>query len=338
AFPFRMTPENLVRHRLDPNIGFWRQLKEGSDRFEATGEEPLVTVRAGRYAFFPYPDPDREAEAASHRRQEDARMAALIREGHPAVRTTYVDGGQHPIFRLLARQGVDLGDISQPEAIAHAGREIPLTTGSAAAPHPGGTPGPVPQSQAYAPAAAAPPDPAAAPARLPATAVPPLRREASLALRDSLAAAEGGGWLARLTAATEAVRPEPEGPPARESFAAASRGVVGRDIVLPPGPVARGGSARDIVLPPGPVAQGGFGREILPPGPVARGGFGRNAAAAQDPASRVYSRAAAAADLPVRGGFYGVSAATAARSPARPVSRSASAAAQAPQRWWETRD
>jgi hypothetical protein len=71
---------------------------------------------------------------------------------------------------------------------------------------------------------------------------------------------------------------------------------------------------------------------------VARGGFGRNAAAAQDPASRVYSRAAAAADLPVRGGFYGVSAATAARSPARPVSRSASAAAQAPQRWWETRD
>src|SRR5215207_2203483 len=44
AYPFRMTAENLVRHRLDPNIPFWRQLKEGSDRFEAPGAEPVVRV------------------------------------------------------------------------------------------------------------------------------------------------------------------------------------------------------------------------------------------------------------------------------------------------------
>src|SRR3954463_16557559 len=37
AYPFRMTAENMAKHRLDPNIGFWRQLKEGADRFEATG-------------------------------------------------------------------------------------------------------------------------------------------------------------------------------------------------------------------------------------------------------------------------------------------------------------
>ena len=51
AFPFRMTAENLAMHRTDPNIGFWQQLKEGSDRFEATGQEPEVTVSAGKYAF-----------------------------------------------------------------------------------------------------------------------------------------------------------------------------------------------------------------------------------------------------------------------------------------------
>jgi murein L,D-transpeptidase YafK len=51
AYPFRMTAENLVRHRLDPNIGFWRQLKEGSDWFEAMGREPMVSVSGGRYTF-----------------------------------------------------------------------------------------------------------------------------------------------------------------------------------------------------------------------------------------------------------------------------------------------
>src|SRR5215207_6592533 len=49
AYPFRMTAENMVKYRSDPNIGFWRQLKEGSDQFEATGEEPVVSMSAGRY-------------------------------------------------------------------------------------------------------------------------------------------------------------------------------------------------------------------------------------------------------------------------------------------------
>ena len=40
AFPFRMTPENMARHRSNPNIAFWRNLKEGSDHFEATRQPP----------------------------------------------------------------------------------------------------------------------------------------------------------------------------------------------------------------------------------------------------------------------------------------------------------
>ena len=126
AYPFRMTAENLVRHRLDPNIAFWRQLKEGSDRFEATGQEPVVVVKGGRYTFRPLEDPQAEAEVAAYRLQEEDHAAALLEEGRPAVRTTYADGGQHPSFAALARRGVNLGEVSRPEALPAAGREIVL--------------------------------------------------------------------------------------------------------------------------------------------------------------------------------------------------------------------
>ena len=106
AYPFRMTAENMVKYRSDPNIGFWRQLKEGSDRFEATGEEPVVSVSAGRYVFKPAKDPDKEARAVARRSEEEARIDALTEEGRAAIRTTYADGGQHPLFLALLRRGV----------------------------------------------------------------------------------------------------------------------------------------------------------------------------------------------------------------------------------------
>src|ERR1700748_1589746 len=42
AYPFRMTPANFAKHRNNPNIPFWRMLKEGSDEFELTRQEPVV--------------------------------------------------------------------------------------------------------------------------------------------------------------------------------------------------------------------------------------------------------------------------------------------------------
>jgi murein L,D-transpeptidase YafK len=126
AFPFRMTARNIARHRLDPHIEFWRQLKEGSDRFEATGEEPSVGVAGGRYVFAPSKDPAREALAQARLKDEEARTAALIADGSAAIRTTYSDGGQHPTFAALAARGASLGQISRPEALALAGREITI--------------------------------------------------------------------------------------------------------------------------------------------------------------------------------------------------------------------
>jgi hypothetical protein len=114
----------MARHRSDPHIGFWRQLKEGFDRFEATGEEPVVSVSAGRYAFAPSKDPAKEARVRARRSEEEARIAALVADGAGAVRTTYSDGGQHPFFAALLRRGAHLGMVSRPEALAFAGREI----------------------------------------------------------------------------------------------------------------------------------------------------------------------------------------------------------------------
>lgn len=126
AFPFRMTAANMARHRTDPNIGFWRQLKEGSDRFEATGEEPVVGVAAGRYAFQPLKDPEKEAAAQALHRSEAERIAGIVEEGAAAVRTTYSDGGQHAFWAHRISQGFPVGDISRPEALAYAGQEVVL--------------------------------------------------------------------------------------------------------------------------------------------------------------------------------------------------------------------
>src|SRR5690348_6130341 len=42
AYPFRMTPANLARHRNNPNLAFWKMIKEGYDHFEVSHLEPKV--------------------------------------------------------------------------------------------------------------------------------------------------------------------------------------------------------------------------------------------------------------------------------------------------------
>jgi murein L,D-transpeptidase YafK len=50
-FPFRMTEENMRRHRHSPWLSFWRNLKEGYDIFERTAAPPEVVVDGTRYTF-----------------------------------------------------------------------------------------------------------------------------------------------------------------------------------------------------------------------------------------------------------------------------------------------
>jgi murein L,D-transpeptidase YafK len=94
SYPFRMTPENLAKHREDPNISFWRNLKEGSDIFEVTREEPRVAVTDRRYDFGP-----EQPQVAEKRAADEQILAELMSKGMPAMRVIDEDGRQHASFR-----------------------------------------------------------------------------------------------------------------------------------------------------------------------------------------------------------------------------------------------
>jgi murein L,D-transpeptidase YafK len=115
AYPFRMTPQNLARHRNSPHMKFWRMLKEGYDHFELTRQEPKVDVCERRYVFnaesnrrftptgrCPQMEVPEDVVAAvkDKQRRDNAQIAELVRRGTPASAVrTYADGGMHPTFR-----------------------------------------------------------------------------------------------------------------------------------------------------------------------------------------------------------------------------------------------
>ncbi|SFC69117.1 Murein L,D-transpeptidase YafK [Bosea sp. CRIB-10] len=127
AYPFRMTPENLAKHRLDPNIAFWKNLKEGSDFFEVAKDEPAVSVAGGRYAFNrdgSQIDSSITQAVAQKRQQDEIQVAALVSKGTPAVKLIYDDGDQHSSFkRQLAQSGAD----SLNRSVAWGSRDVGIS-------------------------------------------------------------------------------------------------------------------------------------------------------------------------------------------------------------------
>jgi murein L,D-transpeptidase YafK len=103
AYPFRMTPLNMARHRNSPHMAFWRMLKQGYDHFEITRQEPKVDVCDRRYVFDAqssgnfspteqcpaYSVPQEIASAVYNKeRQDEAQFAQLVVRGAPTVATT----------------------------------------------------------------------------------------------------------------------------------------------------------------------------------------------------------------------------------------------------------
>ena len=127
SFPFHLTAENMARYRDDPNIGFWRQLKEGADSFEITKRDVAVGVCGRRYVFnvaassgldpvAPCPELQFDAvhdEVVAREIEDDTRVRKLVASGTPSYRTVYADGGQNPAFA-----NATLADVSRPEALA----------------------------------------------------------------------------------------------------------------------------------------------------------------------------------------------------------------------------
>jgi murein L,D-transpeptidase YafK len=134
SYPFHMTAGNMAKFRLDPNIDFWKNLKDGSDHFEVTKTEPSVLVCGKHYVFDatakdevsgsePCPaltrDDSVEALVAEKSEKDDAKVAELAASGVKPVRLVYADGGQNPVF-------VGYKDTSDPDALASGPQEIVL--------------------------------------------------------------------------------------------------------------------------------------------------------------------------------------------------------------------
>ncbi|MFL6820259.1 MAG: L,D-transpeptidase family protein [Bradyrhizobium sp.] len=120
AYPFRMTPMNMAKHRNNPNMPFWKMIKQGYDHFEVTRQEPKVDVCEKKYVFDASKAPDAKrdpvfdaagkcpayvvsdeiAEAVREKQQqEQVETAKLIAKGTPVARmNTGIDGGMHKVF------------------------------------------------------------------------------------------------------------------------------------------------------------------------------------------------------------------------------------------------
>jgi murein L,D-transpeptidase YafK len=138
AYPFRLTPANLARHRNNPNLAFWKMLKIGNDHFEATHLEPKVDVCNRHYVFDAQRppnsskplvfnptrkcpafivDPKIARPALEKQRADELEYARLLENNVPAAPLySELDGGMNEAFlerfsdrvTLSRRMGLDL--------------------------------------------------------------------------------------------------------------------------------------------------------------------------------------------------------------------------------------
>jgi murein L,D-transpeptidase YafK len=142
SFPFRMTAKNLAKFRLDPNMAFWKNLKQGADHFDVTKVEPRVAVCGRKYVFNETAKagsfdataacPPMEMDAslkrlvAQKQHEDEVKVAELVQHGEKAVRRIYQDGDQNPSFK--AKQMAYSGGVpvSRIDALAEGAVEIPV--------------------------------------------------------------------------------------------------------------------------------------------------------------------------------------------------------------------
>ncbi|MHC2624061.1 murein L,D-transpeptidase YafK [Bradyrhizobium huanghuaihaiense] len=127
AYPFKMTPVNMAKHRNNPNMAFWKMIKEGYDHFEVTRQEPRVDFCEKKYVFDAakpadakrdpvfdasakcpaYVIPEDVASAVREKQAKDeAEYAKLVAKGTPVARmNTGIDGGMNKIFAAKIPEG-----------------------------------------------------------------------------------------------------------------------------------------------------------------------------------------------------------------------------------------
>lgn len=141
AYPFRMTPENMAKHRNSKHMAFWKMIKEGYDHFEVTRQQPQVSVCERRYVFDAtatngtfnpsakcptYEIPAAIAQAVQEKqRRDEYQTAQLISHGVPlAPNRAGIDGGMNTVF--AEKLGLGNSDTVQDQS----GRSIMLSSAS----------------------------------------------------------------------------------------------------------------------------------------------------------------------------------------------------------------
>ncbi|MFY9838555.1 MAG: murein L,D-transpeptidase family protein [Xanthobacteraceae bacterium] len=153
AYPFRLTPANLARHRTNPNMAFWTMLKEGNDHFEVTHQEPKVDVCDRHYVFDAQPPANSTkplafsptghcpayevpqeiaGPALQKQRNDDYQVAQLTKENVPTAPVVMgTDGGMNRVFapRLAETNPVLDNDGRLHAPPIHPGMSAPTLSG-----------------------------------------------------------------------------------------------------------------------------------------------------------------------------------------------------------------
>ncbi len=127
AYPFRMTPVNMAKHRNNPNMAFWKMIKQGYDHFEVTRQEPKVDFCEKKYVFDAAKAPDAKRDPVfdasakcpayvipediqqavrEKQQQDEVQYAKLVAKGTPVARmNTGIDGGMNKVFASKIPEG-----------------------------------------------------------------------------------------------------------------------------------------------------------------------------------------------------------------------------------------
>jgi hypothetical protein len=223
----------MARHRNNPNMAFWKMIKEGYDHFEVTHQEPKVDFCEKHYVFDaakapnathdpvfqaaakcpPYVIPDELASLVHDKQaQDDAEYAKLVEKGTPVAKlNTGIDGGMNKLFASHvpgASTGLSEGGEDQGLSLIANARLPGTIPGTVNPPHAPDANDPPAVTVAAAPAAPATTSAAAAPA---ATRVASASAPQSDGFFSSLAHKMG---LGSATADTTATTPPPAPAPA----------------------------------------------------------------------------------------------------------------------------
>ncbi len=136
AYPFRMTPANLARHRNNPNMAFWKMIKVGNDHFEATHLEPKVDVCDKHYVFDAMPNsskalaftptgrcppyvvnPEIAGPALEKEHEDEQEFVKLAKFTPTAPIHSGLDGGMNRVFLAQVGGNIPPARVPPPSAL-----------------------------------------------------------------------------------------------------------------------------------------------------------------------------------------------------------------------------